>query len=159
MKRLISLIVIFLLAGCSTTDPSTSPTVNPSASEDATVKLAEAATSVSQSLNQLKAIEKASSPPINNKRLPYPTTYDMAELTSIDWTGPIEPLLKRIASMCGYTLRVIGQRPAIPVLVTISAKNTPVGYILRDANFQAGSKAGVNVFPGIHVIELRYGKS
>lgn len=148
--------LISLLAGCSTSNP-VQPSTMPS--DDAAAQLAEAATSISQSLTDLTAIEKAEAPPINNKRMPYPTSWDMQQLVSVDWSGPIEPLLKRIAWMCNFKLRVIGLRPAIPVLVTISAKNTPVGYILRDADFQAASKASVRVYPGIRVIELRYGKN
>ena len=160
MKRwLFAFIICCFIVNCSTNTVTDSTTSSADVSDNASAKLAETATAVSQSLNQLKAIEKASTPPINGKPLPYPTTYDMAELTSIDWSGPIEPLLKRIAFMCDYKLRIIGRRPAIPILVTISAQNTPVGYILRDANFQAATKANVNVFPAIHVIELRYGRN
>lgn len=135
----------------------TPTSLNPSA-DDAAVQLAEAASSVSQSLTDLTALEKAASPPINCKCLAYPTSSDLCQLVSIDWSGPIEPLLRRVAWMTNYKLRIIGLRPAIPVLVTIFAKNTPVGYILRDANFQAASKASVQVYPGICVIELRYGR-
>lgn len=152
--KIISLALGILLAGCASTHTQTSP-----ADDDATVKLAEAASSISQSLSDLKGMEKATMPPINNKNLPYPTSYDMGQPISVDWSGPIEPLLQRIAWMNNYHLRVIGSRPAIPVLVTISAKNTPLGYVIRDANFQAGTKASVNVYPGIQVIELRYGKA
>lgn len=154
-KTIFYLCIAFAFAGCTTNKP---PPPNP-AGDDATIKLAEAAASISQSLTSLDAIEKAAAPPINHKEMPYPTSSDMMQPISVDWAGPIEPLLQRIAGLCNYTLRVIGTRPAIPVLVTISAQNTPVGYVLRDADFQAASKATVQVYPGIHVIELRYGKS
>jgi defect-in-organelle-trafficking protein DotD len=150
--------VAFILAGCagSTYTPSVN---NSTPQDDATVKLAEAAAAISQSLTDLNAIEKASKPPINDKVLAYPTSSDMNQLASIDWSGPIEPLLQRISGMCDYKLRVIGTRPPIPVLVTLSARNTPIGYLIRDADFQAASKAKIEVYPGIHVIELRYAKS
>ena len=151
------MISALLVVGCNTTKSSQIATN--SGPDEASIKLAEAATSISQSLTDLKAIEKASTPPINNKRLPYPTSYDMGQLASVNWSGPIEPLLQRIATLTDFQLRVIGRRPATPVLVTIDARNTPVGYIVRDANFQAGTKASINVYPGIHIIELRYGKA
>lgn len=147
-----------LLVGCAT-DQAVTPTAPAANTDDASTKLAEAATSISQSLTNLNAIEKASAPPINNKTLPYPTNYDMTQLASVDWSGPIEPLLQRIAGMCNYQVRVLGKRPAIPVLVALSAKETPLGYIVRDTNFQAGSKASVVVYPEIRIIELRYAKS
>jgi defect in organelle trafficking protein DotD len=156
LKSIFFIGITFALAACST------PTSRPPRSlsgDDATIKLAEAASSISHSLVQLDAIEKAAVPPINHKSLPYPTSTDMMQVISVDWSGPIEPLLQRIAIMTNFHLHIIGMRPAIPVLVTISAKNTPVGRILRDANFQAASKASVMVYPGICVIELRYGKA
>lgn len=151
-----------LLSGCSNccTAPSPTPTptsVNPSA-DDAEVQLAEAAASISESLTDLNAMEKAAMAPINCKPLPCLTCEDMCKLVSIDWSGPIEPLLRRIALMQCYKLKVIGARPAVPVLVTILAKDTPIGYIIRDANFQAASKACVTVYPNVRIIELRYGR-
>ncbi len=154
-KSALFLCATLVLSGCTANPPPPAAPVG----DDATVKLAETASAISQSLTNLDAIEKNSAPPINNKLLPYPTSNDMMQPVSVDWSGPIEPLLRRIAGLCNYSLRVIGMSPAIPVLVTISAKNTPVGYVIRDANFQAMSKASVLVYPGIHVIELRYGKS
>lgn len=152
--------MVSLLAGCSTTQnlsSSLTPTIN-SSSDDASIQLAEAARSVSLSLNELKSIEKASNPPL--KPLPYPTASGLEKtITSVDWSGPIEPLLERIAKLVNYKLEVIGHRPAIPVLVTISSKDTPLAYIVRNADLQAGIKANIAVYPGIQTIELRYVKN
>jgi defect in organelle trafficking protein DotD len=160
MKKIIATLIIGLLTGCSTTQnlsSSTTPAIN-AKSDDAAVKLAEAASSVSQSLNELKTLEKASNPPI--KPLPYPTASGLENIiASVDWSGPIEPLLERIVRLANYKLEVIGRRPAVPVLVTISAQNTPLAYIIRNADLQAGIKANIAVYPGIHVIELQYAKS
>lgn len=145
-----------MLVGCCTAPCTPTPC---NGSDNASVQLAEAATSISQSLTDLTAIEKTEAPPVNNKSMPFPMSYDMDQMVAMDWSGPIEPLLQRISYMSNYNLRVIGVRPPIPVLVTIYAKNTPLGYILRDANFQAASKANIMVYPGIRVIELRYAQS
>lgn len=152
IKSIVYLCLALTLLGCATRP------VTPPVTDDASIKLAEAAASISQSLTRLNAIEKAAFP-VREKQLPYPTSYDMNQMVSIDWSGPIEPLLQRISGLCNYKLRVIGRRPAIPVLVTLSARDTPVGYIIRDANFQAGKKAVVAVYPAIRVIELRYARS
>jgi defect in organelle trafficking protein DotD len=165
IKKSITLIfVLLLLAGCSffqhEPEPAAVPlpsSVNPPG-DDAAIQLAEAATDINHSLTELNAMEKTMAPPLNCKCMPYPTSSDLCQEISIDWSGPIEPLLRRISWMMCYKLRIIGMRPAIPVLVTISATNTPVGYVIRDANFQAATKASVFVYPGIHVIELRYGR-
>lgn len=151
-----------LLVGCSTTQNLSSSitpsSIDPQSNDTAAIQLAEAARSVSQSLNELKTIEKASNPPV--KPLPYPTSSGLEKITaSVDWSGPIEPLLKRIAKLANYKLEVIGHHPAIPVLVTISSQNTPLSYIVRNADLQAGVKANIAVYPGIQTIELRYAKN
>lgn len=161
MKKITVAFLISFLTACSTTQNSpssiTPSSISPNA-DDAAVKLAEAARSVSQSLNELKTIEKASHPSI--KPLPYPTASGLEKISaSVDWSGPIEPLLQRIANLANYKLEIIGRRPAIPVLVTISAQTTPLSYIVRNADLQAGMKANIAVYPGIHTIELRYAKN
>ncbi len=130
-----------------------------SASLDAQTKLAEAAISTSSSLNRLAALEKANQP---QTKLAPPMNIDhmnhvgLGALTSIDWTGPIEQVAKELALISHYKFRVLGKRPAIPVLVAVYAVNMPVGDILRDINFQAGSKADVVTYPSHRTIELRY---
>jgi defect-in-organelle-trafficking protein DotD len=162
-QALLFISVIFttiLVIGCSSKQPSTNifyPVV--SGSENAQTKLAEAAVSSSDSLIKLAAIEKATHP---NAKLSSPLSIDkmneigLGALTSIDWTGPIEPVVKELAIFSDYTYRVIGKRPAIPVLVAIYAINMPVADILRDINYQAGSKADIVVYPSRKIIELRY---
>jgi defect-in-organelle-trafficking protein DotD len=160
MKKIIAVFIVGLLSACSSTrnlPTSITPTIN-STSNDAGVRLSEAALSVSQSLNELKILEKTASPP--GKPLPYPTASGLGKIVaSVDWSGPIEPLLKRIAKLANYRLEVVGRPPAIPLLVTISAQNTPLTYIIRNADIQAGNKGNIVVYPGIHTIELRYAKN
>lgn len=158
MKKITVALFVSLLSGCASQLPnSITPSFN-SNSDDASVKLAEAASSVSQSLNELKELEKASSPPIT-KPLPYPSASGLEKtIASVDWSGPIEPLLQRVAKLVHFHLEIIGKHPAVPVLVTISSQNTPLSYILRDADLQAGQKANIVVYPGIKTIELRYAK-
>lgn len=152
-----------LLVGCSTTQnlsSSITPSsiIDPQSNDTAAIQLAEAARSVSQSLNELKAIEKASNPPA--KPLPYPTSSGLEKITaSVDWSGPIKPLLERIAKLAHYKLEVIGHNSGMPVLVTIDSQNTPLSYIVRNADLQAGIKANIAVYPGIQTIELRYAKN
>lgn len=162
MKKTILVLVLGSLAGCATTSgslpSSETPRIN-APSDDASVSLAEAARSVSQSLNELKAIEKASNPP--PKALPYPTAAGLLDkiVASVDWSGPIEPLLKRIAKLAGYRLVIMGHTPSIPVLVTISAQNTPLSDIVRNIDLQSGQRANIAVYPGVRTLELRYAKN
>ena len=83
----------------------------------------------------------------------------MAGLTTVDWMGPMEPLLETIAIASNYRLKLLGTEPAIPVLVTIYTKNVMLGDVLRDVGYQGGRRASVVVYPDSRVIELRYAKN
>lgn len=120
------------------------------------VKLAEAAVSTTQSLSQLAAIEKVQAP---KSKLSQPLNADsigLGSLASVDWTGPVEPLVLRLANAGDYKFRVVGKNPSIPVLVAVYATNMPIADILRDANLQAGKKADIVIYPKHRLIELRY---
>jgi len=121
--------------------------------------LAEASYSVSRSIVDLAETEQAAHPTANLEPPPNPDSYGMGGLTTIDWSGPIEPLLKQIATASNYRLRTLGTPPAIPVLVTVNAKNVMLGDVLRDAGYQCSRRASVVVFPSSRVIELRYAKN
>lgn len=148
------------LVGCtSQPDQHIAIISNDAGARSAEVKLAEAADSVSESLHDLDEIEKATHP---QAKLPPPLDPDMTcmgQLATIEWTGPIGPLVDKIAKATGYRVRVLGKAPAIPVLVAISARDTPLSDILRDANFQCRSKANIVVYPASKIIELRYAKA
>jgi defect-in-organelle-trafficking protein DotD len=163
IKRLSAIILLLILSGCSsvsTPDNSDVPIIsNDIGVRAAEIKLAEAADSVSLSLSQLAQIERASNPPM---RLPSPSDpkmIDMGQLATVEWTGPIGPLVEKIAQASHYRLRKLGNPPAIPVLVSISTKDTPLADILRNANFQCGNKANIVIYPASRTIELRYAKS
>lgn len=151
-----------LLAGCAnprgpaTSAPVTEKSILKMQSMKAEVKLAEAAVSASQSLQQLAQIESAVHP---EAKLPPPLNpylIGMEQPASINWIGPIEPLIKRIAKASHYRLHVLGTAPAIPIIVTITAENKPLATILRNAGFQGRHQAKIAVYPGQKIIELRY---
>ncbi len=124
--------------------------------QKAQLKLAEVAISTSESLNQLAAIEKVSSP---KAKLGQPIDADrmgLGGLSSVDWTGPVEPLVLKLANAANYKFRAVGKKPTIPVLVAVYAANMPLADILRDVNLQAGKKADIVVYPKNRLIELRY---
>jgi defect in organelle trafficking protein DotD len=161
-KYLAVIILIFFLAGCTTRRyvvatnsaiPNLPYQVN---ADDAEIKLAEAAVSVSRSLDNLAEIEKAAHPCV---RLPPPinaSCYGLACLASIDWVGPVEPILRRIGEATHYCVRVLGREPTIPVIVSINSKNTPFADILRNISLQIHKKACIVIYPNCRTIELRY---
>jgi defect-in-organelle-trafficking protein DotD len=156
---------ILLLAGCSDkktvvdlnlkyTNAQTAPIAV--TDKNAQSKLAEAAVSVDHSLQEVSAIEMATNPQAKAPKDLNPAAIGMAQQTSLDWTGPIEPLLKKIAAASHYRVRVIGKKPSIPAIITINMNDVPLAEILRNATYQVHKKASVKVYPSKKVIELRY---
>lgn len=141
---------ITLLTGCSVAQP---PPIVFTEPDPGTAKLSEAAVSVSHSLSELAGIQKATTPSSAYKL--DNTNYAIPGSISVDWSGPIEPLLLQIADVSGYRLRVLGVRPAVQVIVTLTAKDTPLCDIMRDIDYQGGHAAKVSVYPN-RIIELRY---
>jgi len=149
--------ILFFLLTLSLTACKTSMTP-PADTDPAAVKLAEAADSISHSLTHLAEIQQAQLPTKSMDKLPNPSKLNMRESVSVDWSGPVEPFLKKIAQANGYSLRVMGVKPMIPVIVTIAAHDTPLANVLRDTAFQCMGKADVIVDPCAKVIELHYSK-
>ncbi len=159
--------VSLLLIGCmnnihrrgTAKDPGffeTAMRFEPRAHDEAEVKMAEAADSVSESLKELSEIERAMHPGAKLPAPPSATRIGMGGNASVDWIGPVEPLISKIASASHYKLRVLGSKPAIPVLVQVSKQDVALMDILRDVTFQVQKKADIVVYPRNRVIELRY---
>jgi defect-in-organelle-trafficking protein DotD len=151
---LITLLSLTLCACAASRPPPSDP--HPTQAENS---LAEASYSVSRSIVDLAETAQAAHPTPNLAPSPSPASYGMGGNTSIDWSGPVEPLLKQIAKASNYRVRVLGTQPAIPVIVTVYTKNEMLGDVLRDVGYQCGERAAVIVFPESRVIELRYAKN
>jgi len=114
------------------------------------------ADSVDQSLHTLAAAQRAESPPILNTEPLMTPEGGMGGTVELDWTGPIAPLVEKIAKLTNYRVKLLGTEPAIPIIVTITAKHGIIAEILQNASLQAGKRAEVLVFPENRVIEVRY---
>ena len=148
-------IALALLSGCAGTFRKP-PVNNPS--DDATIKLAEAAVSVSDSMLEMARIEKVITPPHKDNTLTIPNAYNLQARASVDWSGPIEELTARIAKAAHFRVRILGISPSIPILIGLNSKDKSLAEILRDIDYQAGKKADIHVYPNSQVIELRYAK-
>lgn len=147
-------ITTMLLASCST---YMKPPIN-QPSDDANIKLAEAASSVSDSMLEMAKVEKVITPPNKDNLLTIPNAYNLQVRASIDWSGPIEELVSKIAKAGHFRLRVLGKMPAIPILISLNVKDETLAEVLRNIDYQAGKKATIHVYPNSQVIELRYAK-
>ncbi|HJN37789.1 MAG TPA: DotD/TraH family lipoprotein [Gammaproteobacteria bacterium] len=164
----IPIIILALVAGCSDQDfeesiPETAllnavrilpPEENVDINADA--KLAESAASVSASFTELARVERA-----NQKRTqalkPTPAiTVQMSGLATVDYTGPVDTLLKQIAKVSKVRFRKLGHPKGTPILVTVNSRNTKIVDIIRDISYQAQKQATVKLYPHQKVLELRY---
>ena len=165
ISKILIISSVLLLAGCASDSKrivdlnlnyvTASSVPTGGVDKNAQAQLAEAASSVNQSLQQLSAIQVAKNP---NVKIPTlnPAATGMTQQASIDWNGPVEPILNKIASATGYHLRILGSNPAIAVLVSIDADNQTMAEILRNVTYQVEKKASVSVYPATKIIELRY---
>jgi defect in organelle trafficking protein DotD len=155
------LCICFLLTSCAYTPyylkqkgGQGEATPDPSAA-----KLAEAASSVSHSLQRLAEIEIATHPDAKLPPPPNPSQIGMDQLISVDWTGPVEPLLARIGKLSRYRVRVLGIQPAIPAIISVSEQDTLLADVLRNIELQMKHKGRIKLYPKSRVIELRYSQS
>ena len=156
MKRVIgSVILAMISAGCNS-NMQTPTEVNDSNNKEIELQLLGAATSIESSLNTLAATKETSNPPILNTTALVTPAGGMGGKLDIDWTGPIAPLLTKLASVTGYEVKILGREPAIPVIVSITQNRAIIADILKNASLQAGKNASILVFPANRVIELRY---
>jgi len=161
MDRYIKCILIGLVASCCIAGCSLHKSSKPvmitaeEVHDDATVQLARAAASISRSLAELARIEATANPP-KTKHLTDPNVFALNGVATVDWSGPVGPLVKKLANASHYKLRIIGKVPSLPVIISLRATNQPIGDIIRDVDYQAGKRADLVVFPKTKVIELRY---
>ena len=154
-----------LLAGCGDTTPISRLKVQYMTTNAAPVmqtdtkaqaQLANASVSVDQSSAQDAAISLATHPAAKVAPQLDPGAIHMTQITSLNWYGPLQPLLAKIASASNYKFRVLGNKPALAIIIAIDTKNQPLAYILQNAIYQAAGKATVKIYPGRRILELRY---
>lgn len=174
--RAILLLIPFLLTGCQSNFKSTNindknqsaqtshlykglerltstTTYNEQAND---ITLAEAALSVSQSLRELAEIQRS----VNRETLtqtqedPTLVSLDIQGRASIDWTGPVESLLHEVADRGDVKFTVLGQKPALPIIVSIQKDNTSLNDLIRDLSYMVQNQAQIS-FEN-NTIMLRY---
>lgn len=160
MKKCTVVVLSLLFSACTPPQPQLPAKAAPipvaAATDAASAKLAEAASSVSQSLTELAAVNKANMAPQAAKLYPHVAEMQIPGTSSIDWNGPIQPLLKQVANAAGYRLVVSGNAPAIPIVVLLRAEERANAEIVQDAALQAGNRATVSSSYPLKTIYLSY---
>lgn len=78
---------------------------------------------------------------------------------TIDWQGPIEPLLEEMANRAGYAFRTTGVKPKNQVMVSITSNEEPLFGVVRRAGSMAHGYADIGFNPSAKLIEIRYGSN
>jgi len=119
------------------------------------LRLSTAVDKASAALQTLASVEQARNP---NAKLQMPPSapVELRRIVSVDWTGPIEPITQTLADRAGYTVRINGDKPPVPVVVSVVAREKSVVEVLRDVGLQAGTRADLVVDPARKLVEVNY---
>lgn len=144
-------VCVATLAACASNKPA------PSAPDTTLVALDRSAAEVSRSITALAEVEQYD----RFKRLSdQPSVYEqvpgMTQIVTMPWDGPAEAAARQLATQAGYTFKVAGRAPVIPVLVQLSNQPATISDLLRNVGLQAGARADIFVYPAQRIVELRY---
>ncbi len=152
VKFLIVPVAVLLLSACTQYKADQQLVAEP---DPVALRLATAADKVSSALQTLAAVEQSRNPALSVQAVPNAPT-ELRRTVSVNWTGPIEPLLLSMVDRAGYQMQVNGSRPSVPVVVSVQAREKSLVDVLRDIGLQAGQRADVVVDPQRRVVELNY---
>jgi len=119
------------------------------------LRLAAAADKASAALTTLASIEQARNPAQAVSAAP-DAPQELRRTLSINWVGPIEPVARVLADRAGYQLQINGEKPSVPVVISLNAREKSLVDILRDIGLQAGKRADIAVDPDRRMVELNY---
>lgn len=149
---LVGLLLQFV--GCSTNKER--EVVIPSGKNASVIELQEAAISASKSIRKLD-LASSPNPAVQLKMGELdPRIIGMNQIINVDWHGPLLPLVKNIAQLAHYRVKVFGNIPALPPLVSITKTNTFLSDVLKDATLQVNNRVRLVVYPSSQVIEIHY---
>ena len=80
---------------------------------------------------------------------------ELRKRISIDWAGPVQPLLAAVSAEIGYGFFTTGAETAQPVMITLNRLDEPVWQVLRDVGLATGAEAVVVVDATERRIEFR----
>jgi hypothetical protein len=81
----------------------------------------------------------------------------MERTISMEWEGPIRPVLNQLAREVDYKVRIIGDLPPVPHTVTFVAHEKPIIEVLRDIDSKV-KNININVYENkdANIIEVIY---
>ena len=119
------------------------------------LRLAAAVDRASSALQTLASVEQARNPGVS-LQVPPSAPQELRRTGSMEWVGPIEPVAQSLADRAGYQMQINGDKPPVPLVVSVQAREKSVVEVLRDLGLQAGRRADIVVDPERRVVELNY---
>jgi len=153
-----ALCAVSLLAACATAPRPPAATVGRT-SVDATIASAiDRSSRVNRAIAEIEAAASAPSAPAPAQTVPdgMELPEELNRLFSVEWRGPLEPLLEGMAKEIGYKFVRTGSAPASPVMVSVYRTDEPIWRVIRDAGTLVTSEAAVVLNPRERTIEVRY---
>ena len=81
---------------------------------------------------------------------------ELMQRLSIDWTGPVGPLVQAVAEQVGYGYVETGPEPAAAFMLTIRRRDEQAWRILRDAGLAVTTRATIVLDAERKIVELRW---
>ena len=122
-----------------------------SATDPAELRLTEAAIRAEAALTALARMEGVGATGVEVPRLVPP---ELLRRISLEWIGPLDVLVARLAGAAGYSFEEAGSRPVRPRIVEVWTSAKPLILVLRDVGIQAGAAANLTVDPDREQIQL-----
>lgn len=155
LLRHAALCSVVLLGACSQGFPKPQLVAEP---DPVVARLAAAADRAAHALDTLASVENTrtpvSIPPLAEAD---GTPIELRRAITVDWVGPVEPLAEQLADRASYRFQLTGQKPSVPMVVTLRVRNKPLIDVLRDLGLQLNNRATLRVDTGTRTIEIVYG--
>ena len=118
----------------------------------------ETAVTASKSIQSLSVLEHSSKPDVKKKPAPNPVKTGLDQRVTIEWTGPVEPLIEKLAKNAHYRVNFLGQKPVAPILVSVNRSNAYMADVIQDVAYQVQRFADLSIVASEKLLELRYSR-
>ena len=116
-------------------------------------QLADAAVRAEMALARLARIQAARDP-IAWEPAPENVPRELLREVTVDWTGPLRELARRLAELSGYEFRETGSPAVQPVMVDVHSVKRPLISVLREVGLQGGTRVRLLVDARRRVVEV-----
>lgn len=106
-------------------------------------KIAAVADEVHEDIISIKEISSEKKVKKREPEIAFPQVF--SEKITLDWFGPVDPLLEVIASKLGYQTKIIGNLNRQEESIVLNAVDVPIKDVLEDIGWQLGEKIGLQI--------------